>query len=181
MQDSALNAFEVHNFMSEQDILVAFSGQFNHQVINTLLKNIKYKLMSAPSEPAIDQKVYCILVECIENVSKYASRDPDKPKNGIFLLCKNDTEFRVITGNPILNADITPLKEKLETVAALQVPELKQMYRQQLLSERASENSAGLGLIDIAIKSGNKIQFNFRPLTNEMSFYHFQAVITINQ
>jgi hypothetical protein len=179
MHDPILNAFEVHKFMSEQNILVAFSGQFNHQVITSLLKNVKNKLTNTPSEPDIDQKVYCILVECIENVSKYAAREPEKSNNAIFLLCKAPGYYRIITGNPIRNTDIPTLKEKLELVASLDHSHLKQLYRQQLLSERESDNSAGLGLIDIAIKSGNKIQFNFRPLAGDDSFYHFQVDINL--
>lgn len=39
-------AFEVYQFMSEKNILVAFTGHFDHLVTTSLLKNIKSKLGS---------------------------------------------------------------------------------------------------------------------------------------
>ena len=180
MQDNILNAYEVHKFMTEKDILVAFTGHFDHQMITILLKNIREKLKSSNIETADEQKVYCVLVECIENVSKYASGNQVESGSGMFMLCKSETKYTVITGNPILNSDIPSLKEKLENVSKMSREELKLLYRVQIMSERETENNAGLGIIDIAIKSGNQFQYNFRTLTENTSFYHFQTEIEIN-
>jgi len=162
------------------DILVAFTGHFDHQMITILMKNVRGKLRNSATEIAIEQKVYCVLVECVENVSKYSSGNQIHSGSGMFLLCKSDSKYTIITGNPILNSDIPILKEKLESVSKMSREELKQLYRQQIMSERETENSAGLGIIDIALKSGNQFQFNFRPLTETTSFYHFQTEIEIN-
>jgi|GEM_PF-1756065 hypothetical protein len=181
MQDNnSLNAYEVHKFMSKMDILVAFTGHFDHQMITILLKNIRGKLKTTSPEMAIEQKVYCILVECVENVSKYSSGNEDSSRNGMFMLCKSDTKYTVITGNPMLNKDIPSLKTKLDNVSKMSREELKQLYRQQIMSERETENNAGLGIIDIALKSGNQFHYNFKPLTETTSFYHFQTEIEIN-
>lgn len=180
MPENNLNAYEVHKFMTEKDILVAFTGHFDHQMINILLKNIREKLKGSMTEMANEQKVYCVLVECIENVSKYASQNQVHSGGGMFMLCKSDTKYTVITGNPILNSHIPSLKAKLETVSKMNREELKLLYRQQIMSERETENNAGLGIIDIAIKSGNQFQFNFKALTENTSFYHFQTEIEIN-
>ena len=53
------------------------------------------------------------------------------------------------------------------------------MYREQILSQRTHENSAGLGIIDIAIKSNNQIQYNFKLSTDDTSIYLFQTQINI--
>ncbi|HXC05638.1 MAG TPA: DUF6272 family protein, partial [Bacteroidia bacterium] len=100
---------------------------------------------------------------------------------GMFMLCKTEQKYLVITGNPILNKDIASLKDKLEMVSRMNRDELKELYRQQIMQERENENSAGLGIIDIALKSGNRFQYDFKPLTSETSFYHFQTEIEINQ
>ncbi len=174
-------AFEVYQFMSEKNILIAFTGHFDHLVTTSLLKNIKNKLTALQSVTGIDKRVYNILVESIENISKYASKRSHNHNIAMLLLCKSDDHFTVITGNHILNNDVPALKEKLDKVSKLNNLELKKMYREQLISKRTDENSAGLGIIDIAIKSDNQIKYDFKPLTEQTSFYLFQTEIKIKK
>lgn len=174
-------AFEVYQFMSEKNILIAFTGHFDHLVTTSLLKNIKNKLTALQSVTGIDKKVYNILVESIENISKYSSLRNHNHKIAMLLLCKSDDHFTVITGNHILNKDIPALKDKLDKISKLTSQELKKMYRDQMLSKRTDENSAGLGIIDIAIKSDNHIKYDFKPLTETTSFYLFQTEINIQK
>lgn len=174
-------AFEVYKFMSEKNILVAFTGQFDHLVTTSLLKNIKNKLGNLQSMTGIDKRVYNILVESIENISKYTSKNGIQNNISMLLLCKGESTFTVITGNHVFNKDIPLLKEKLDKVISLGEEGLKKMYREQMLSERKDENSAGLGIIDIAIKSKNQIKYEFKPLTEDVSFYLFQTEVSIQK
>lgn len=174
-------AFEVYQFMSEKNILVAFTGYFDHLVTTSLLKNIKNKLGALQSATGIDKRVYNVLVESIENISKYSSKRNHHQNIAMLLLCKSDAHFTIITGNHILNKDIPALKEKLEKVSKLNPEGLKKMYREQMLSKRTDENSAGLGIIGIAIKSDNRIKYDFKPVNELTSFYLFQTEINIQK
>ncbi len=174
-------AYEVYQFMSEKDILMAFTGHFDHLVTTSLLKNIKSKLGELQTATGIDKKVYNILVESIENISKYSSKAVEHKDKAMLLLCKSDNKFTIITGNHILNKDIPALKMKLDKVSRLTLEELKKLYREQMLSKRIDENSAGLGLIDISIKSENQIRYEFKPITEHASFYLFQTEINIQK
>ncbi len=174
-------AFEVYQFMSEKNILIAFTGHFDHLVTTSLLKNIKNKLSNLQSVTGIDKRVYNILVESIENISKYSSRTSQGQNIAMLLLCKSDDHFTVITGNHVLNKDVPALKERLEKISKLNPTELKKLYREQMLSTRVDDNSAGLGIIDIALKSGNKIKYDFKPMTDLTSFYLFQTEIKIQK
>lgn len=174
-------AFEVYQFMSEKNILVAFTGHFDHLVTTSLLKNIKSKLGDLQSMTGIDKKVYNVLVESIENITKYTSKNANGHTIAMLLLCKGEKSFTVITGNHVFNKDIPALKERLERVVKLGQDDLKRLYRQQMLTKRTDENSAGLGIIDIAIKSKNHIKYDFKPLNDETSFYLFQTEINIQK
>lgn len=174
-------AFEVYQFMSEKNILVAFTGHFDHLVTTSLLKNIKSKLGELQSMTGIDKKVYNVLVESIENISKYTLKNAHKHNIAMLLLCKGENNFTIITGNHVLNKDIPALKERLDRVIQLGQEDLKRMYREQMLTKRTDENSAGLGIIDIAIKSKNQIKYDFKPLNDQTSFYLFQTEINIQK
>lgn len=169
-------AYEVYQFMSTKNILVAFTGHFDHLVTTSLLKNIKNKLKDLQSMTGIDKKVYNVLVESIENISKYSSKNA-KHNIAMLLLCRGEKNFTIITGNHVLNKDVPALKDRLDKVIKLGQDDLKKLYREQMLSKRTDENSAGLGIIDIAIKSKNQIKYDFKPLNEQTSFYLFQTEI----
>lgn len=174
-------AFEVYQFMSEKNILVAFTGHFDHLVTTSLLKNIKSKLGELQSMTGIDKKVYNVLVESIENISKYTLKNSQRHNIAMLLLCKEDKHFTIITGNHVLNKDIPALKERLDRVIQLDQDDLKRLYREQMMTKRTDENSAGLGIIDIAIKSKNQIKYDFKQLNDQTSFYLFQTDINIQK
>jgi hypothetical protein len=169
------NAWEMFQFMNARNTLMAFTGNIDHHVTTSLLKNFKNKVGAEGAETEVDKKVYSVLVESMENISKHSSQE----NRSILLLNKTEEAYVVIAGNPIENKDIPLLKEKLEKFSKLDNSQLKKIYREQLLSRDNSENSAGLGMIDIAIKSGNNIEYLFHPLTSLMSFYILQIKINI--
>ncbi len=174
-------AFEAHQLMSEKRSLMSFTGHFDHLAITLLLTNIKSKLSAIEITTGMDKRVYSVLVECIENVCKHSFHGNEKENIATLLLSKSETKYTIVTGNHIMNDEIPALKEKLETVAKLSPVELKQMYRVQILSKPTNDNNAGLGIIDIAIKSGNKIKYEFKKLTKNTSFYLLQTEISIKK
>lgn len=178
---SISTAFEAHQIMSEKNTLIAFTGHFDHLLTTLLLLNIKSKLSALESTTGIDRKVYSILVESIENVTKHSSKGDPTQNIAILLLSKSDDKYTIVTGNHIMNDEIPALKEKLERVLKHNQAELKQLYREQILSKRTDDNNAGLGIIDIAIKSGNLMQYEFKPLTESTSFYLLQTEINIQK
>ena len=176
---SISTAFKAHKIMSEKNTLIAFTGHFDHLLTTLLLLNIKNKLSALEASTGIDRRVYSVLVESIENVSKHSCKGDQTQNIAILLLSKSDDKYTIVTGNHILNEEIPALKEKLERVLKYNQEELKQLYREQILSKRTDDNNAGLGIIDIAIKSGNAIQYEFKALTELTSFYLLQAEINI--
>jgi hypothetical protein len=172
-------AFEVHQLMGKENTLIAFTGHFDHELTTSLLSNVKNKLESLESKPGTDWKVYSILVESIENVSKHSCTGNKKENTSIVLLSKSETKYTIVTGNQIMNTAIPELQKKLENVLKHNQTELKQLYREQILSKRTDDNNAGLGIIDIAIKSDNTLKYEFKPLSDLTSFYLLQTEITI--
>ncbi len=177
--NAIIDAYEISRFMEEKNVLLVFTGEFDHRIISVLLKNIKGKLNPDDITGNTVKRVYHVLVESIENIGRHATQDKTANSQSIFMVCRDDSKYTVISGNPILNSNIPALKEKLDKVMNLSLEELKQMYRDQIQSGKTTENGAGLGIIDIAIKTGNSIQYDFFPLTNETSFYQFQTEISI--
>ncbi|MES2593586.1 MAG: SiaB family protein kinase [Bacteroidota bacterium] len=172
---------KAHQLLSDKNTLLSFTGQFDHLLTTLLLINVKNKLSSTEVASGVEKRVYNVLVECIENVSKHSFQGSKNENIATLLLTKSDTKYTIVTGNYIPNSDIPYLKEKLEVIINSSPLELKQMYREKILGKRTDDNNAGLGIIDIAIKTGNQIKYEFTPLTDSTTFYLLQTEINIQK
>ena len=161
--------------MIEKQILLAYKGEFSTRVVNSILTNGKTQLSKMKIELHIRKKVYNIMVESLENISRYqkGSINPDKMNkthSPLFILGKKDSGFYITVGNLICQKDIDPLKTRLEAIKNLDRSMLKQKYRDAIQSSIITDNSgAGLGLIDMALKSNNKINYTFTEVAKEAS------------
>jgi hypothetical protein len=78
----------------------------------------------------------------------------------------------VTTGNVLPAAGINDLKSKLDEINNLQTDEIRNVYRQMLsTSEFSSKGGAGLGLIEMAKKTGNKLDYDFVPIDKDYAYF----------
>lgn len=175
-----LNPYEYFKQMEENNIILAFKGNITGDLLTSILEITENKLEKIQEEPKVRRKVFNILVECLQNV--YHHMDELEAMFGnmafhnnsvIFMIGQQENNYFIITGNHILNDKINHLKNKIDKINSLNPDELKNFYKEVLTtSEGLSEKGgAGLGMIDIARKSGNKIEYDFKPIDEKFSFY----------
>ena len=74
---------------------------------------------------------------------------------------------------------VQSLQSKIDKVNSLSKEELAVYYREVLSSNELSEKGgAGLGIIDLARKSGNKIAYEFNAVDGNFTF--FTLIVTID-
>jgi hypothetical protein len=87
--------------------------------------------------------------------------------------------YSIITGNYILNENVSGLKKRIDEINALTKEEFKEYYKQVLDNgEMSLKGGGGLGIIDIARKSGEKLEYEFLSLPNNVSFFILKIKIT---
>jgi uncharacterized protein DUF6272 len=83
-----------------------------------------------------------------------------------------DDLFYIYTGNFIHKTDLEKIKNKIDHVNEMDDDALKEYYKIKLSeSELSEKGGAGLGIIDIAKKSKNKIDYKFDLLTDDYVFF----------
>ncbi|HNO70567.1 MAG TPA: SiaB family protein kinase [Bacteroidia bacterium] len=178
-------ALEIHQFMNERNIIMSFMGELNHQVTTSLLKNLKSDMAAADIDPLTQKRLYGVIVECLDNLSKHwiandIEKVMGKASPPIFLLSRSNGYYYIITGNHIPTKHVDELMKKIELVNTRDKKGLQEMYRETLAKESPLDrDNAGLGIIDIALKSGNKLEYEFKPITSNVSFYVIQAKIQL--
>ena len=88
------------------------------------------------------------------------------------MISKNSDHYEVKTGNYIAKHKSNELKQKLDDINALDKDGLRDLYKSVLNDGELSEKgTAGLGMIDIARKSGNKLEYDFMPVDDNYDFF----------
>lgn len=180
--------FDIYDFyekMEDDKIMLSFKGEISPELLTSILQIMESKLDNIGEEPRMRKKVYNVLVECLQNL--YHHNDlPDhddsdlKTRSSLFLIGRNDNStYRIITGNYILNTNVDELKEKLEKINGMSKEELKQYYISTLDNESFSDKGGGgLGMIDIARKSGQKFEYAFTLVNETYSFFSLIIQVT---
>lgn len=185
MSKNTSEALEIHDYMNEKNIIMSFMGELTHQVTTSLLKNLKDSMSYSNVDLLTQKRLYGIIVECLDNISKHwtaldIQKVMGRSSPPIFMLSKKDNCYYIVTGNHVAKDQVDALATKIEMVNSLDKKGLQDFYRQTLAKESPLDrDNAGLGIIDIALKSGNKLEYEFRPVTDAVSFYVVQAKISI--
>ncbi len=176
-KDPFFDYHQLHPMLNKENILMVFNNTFNQSNLLDLLPFIE-RQMSSSSQ--LKRKMYNILIEMFQNISKhgldYESVEDGKP--GLFCISETDNEYYFTTGNYIKNKDIKSLRGRLNYVNNLDTNGVEEFYKRRLFDfDINSDTRAGLGLIDLRIKSGEKLDFDFIKVDNANSFYTLRIKI----
>lgn len=177
-------AFDLHKWVKElkvEDNLFIFEGELQESDITNILYELEDKLLNNDLDKKILKKVYNIAIESLQNLfhhSEYIEYDDSEKYNCKFssLIIKqvDNNDYKIITGNFILDEKRNFLKERIDKINNLDKLQLKILYKEVLNNQSYSnKGGGGLGLIDIARKSGNKLKYNFYSYKNSLSFFKF--------
>jgi hypothetical protein len=171
--------YNIHKTMVEENIILVYEGEFTQEITKAVLSMAEKKLDSKGEEGNIKRKVFNVMVECLQNICKHSETlSVPNEKKAIFMIgCEEDC-YVITSGNMIANKDIKGLSEKLEKINSLDKDGLKNFYKELLQnSELSDKGGAGLGFVDIARKSGQKLEYNFELVDSDYSFFSFKSKI----
>jgi len=178
-----LDIYGFYDKMEQNNIMLSFKGDITSELLTSILQIMEAKLDNWQEEPKVKKKVYNVLVECLQNLyhhmDEIAPDQDDRIRSAIFMIGKIDGEYNIITGNYIKNANIPNLKKLLDDINVLSKEELKEYYKEVLNNgEMSLKGGGGLGMIDIARKTGGKLNFQFTPVDDKYSFFSLNINIS---
>ena len=161
--------------MATSGFPLIYKGEMNHQIMRSFAFMANRKIIEKNLPTSIRKRVFHIMIECLQNVTKH-SDDFDKKDqqvgNGLFIIGQNKDSFYVVTGNLVQNEKIKALEDRLIKINQANAKELKDIFLKQMMEGQLNEKGgAGLGLIDIARKSGRKLFYHFVPFDNHRHYF----------
>jgi len=165
---------QTEKIMADNNIYLIWSGHISPDVGKEVLFFTETKLMEDEIETGLRKRVFGILVEILENVSRYSAERAYEKEYGmpVAIIRYEERVYSLTTGNLVPAANAESLREKLELINSYNREGLAELLKDSLRKETAASGSTGnLGLIDIAMKSSDKLFFNFEKINEFFSYY----------
>ena len=170
------DSISYHKKMVEKNIILIHKGDFSQDSIFPVLKIIEENLQKEFHDSTQKKKIFHILVELLQNISRHCLKMGDK-KEGIFLIGNSDSNYIINTGNLIENKNIKKFKKLLDEINSLNRKELKNLYLSKLRDRNLPTNGgAGIGLIDIARRIISPLNYDFHPIDEKKSFFTMNVI-----
>jgi hypothetical protein len=167
--------YDLHRTMLSQNLILVYQGDFTQESTKSILSMAERNLDSSGEDSSIKRKVFNVMVEALQNIVKHSDELVDgqvRSHAAIFLIGKESNRYSIMSGNPVRVANVDKLKKTLEHINGLDKDGLKELYKEIIKNTTISEKGgAGLGFVDMARKSGGKLEFEFPAMNAEYCFF----------
>lgn len=167
--------YELHRTMMSQNLILVYQGEFTQETTKSILAMAERNLDSTGEESSIKRKVFNVMVEALQNIVKHSDELIEGDVHSltaIFLIGKEKDRFSIMAGNPIKKKNMPALKEALEHINSLNKDGLKDLYKEIIKNTTISDKGgAGLGFVDMARKSGEKLMYEFPEMSPDYYFF----------
>lgn len=171
--------------LDERGILFSFSGYLSEGILYSLGDTLRQKMTLDETDITTIKKVFSVFIEQAQNIIRYSAEKvlgnvgkSVELSSGMVTIGTEQGRFFIVCANTILEEDVPRLKQRLEVLQKMDKDEIKAYYKEQL-REAPDEGSRGatIGLIEIARRASEPIQFDFDRIDAEKFFFCLKVSI----
>jgi len=165
---------DLHRTMTSQKLILAYQGEFTQETTKSLLTTAERSLEASEEDQAIKRKVFNVMVESLQNIVKHNEEfaEPDRAHTAIFLVGREANGYTIMSGNPVHKKHVPGLEGTLDRINGLEKKALKDLYKKIIQQTTLSDKGgAGLGFVDMARKSGERLWFDFPEMSEVYCFF----------
>lgn len=163
---------------AEKKIIVSHVGELDQDKVNTISSMVESQMENFGVSKSATKKIFNIVIEALQNICLHGEKDNNGYQMTYFIIGKSNNEFTIYSGNIVTNQIAEKLNVRLNAIKSYSDAELKKRYLDVLSNgELSAKGGAGLGFLTIALKSQNKIDFDFEILNKEYSLFSLQSKV----
>jgi hypothetical protein len=167
----------IRDIMMKERLMFAYRGIVTNENSIPLLTLLEKEMEDSEFGFVGRKRLFMFVLESLQNVQRHGTGDSYADMSMV-VYSKSANGYTVTTGNVIKAADKVALTEKLEQINSLDPKGLRELYRQVLsISEFSIKGGAGLGLIEMAKTTGNKLDYDFIPIDENYSYFILSKTI----
>lgn len=169
--------------MCARNIIFSFKGVITEEILADLGEIIKNHISDFKYRPLVVKRVFSIFIEVAQNILHHSAErvtlGPHGERgSGIVMVIESESDFEIVSGNLISNSSSKSIEESCKLINSLDKEGLKKAFRQKIKAPLDEGNKgAGLGLLDIARKSENRVTFKIDRIDDDHSFLRLSVKI----
>lgn len=177
--------FNLNEWYSEKvdaDSIFYYKGKIEDEDVTEILNSIEKILADRNESPKVLKKIFNVLVELVQNLYHHGEVPPDLEvpysKFGVLIVCEEGAQYRISAGNFLKIDGLKLIRDRIDQINTLSSEETQNLYRIILNNENFSDKGGGgLGMVDIARKSGNSMEYQFFEYSSNYLFLAIDVVI----
>ena len=179
----AKSYLEFKGRLDEQSSVLTYCGSVSEAIMSALGETLKQKMAERDTDAADVRRAFSIFIEQVQNVIRYSEQRGDGdaaggPGSGLIMVGIEEGRYFIVCGNFVQQDKVERLRARLDHLATLDRDSIRQFYREKL-REPPEEGSLGatIGLIEIARRSSQPIEYDFSPNDASSSFFCLKAYV----
>jgi len=174
-----MNVSNMRSVMSNEGVLFSFSGMISQSLVSFMVETGREQFEYKIEDSKIIHKMFIVAIEQLQNIMSY-SRDKDITdankyvSPGLFLIGYDSfkEKYYINSSNEICDDDKEIVSKKIDFINSLERTELKKYLRDKLRSaEDKHQRGAGVGFIEMAKRSSEKLEYNFETVDGKLYFH----------
>lgn len=179
-----MNISRIREVMAEEGIVFSFSGMISQSLTEFMIETAAKQFADEGHDKNTTKSMFLISIELLQNVMSYSKQKLIREGNkytspGVLVVGYDDKKgkYYVNTSNEIGEADKLKVSEKLDYINSLDSKEQRKLLREKLKSaEDTHERGAGVGFIEVAKRSSEKVEYDFEEIDGKL-YFHILAYI----
>jgi len=173
---------EFFRLIEDDNLSLFYRGDFADDITIRLIDLSESHFKKGKEQMSLKKKVSFLMAECFQNVIRYGEEltsDHYLQEQTAYFMTRNvNDKFYIASGNLVEQSKIRYLQDRIENINMQSQEELKEMYMKVLGGEAfTAKGGAGLGMIEMARKSGRKLQTEFEQIDELMAYFYIQMII----
>jgi hypothetical protein len=168
--------YQLYKELQDDNLSFIYKGQVSDDITQRMVDLSEFNIHNNKQAlKKLKKKVPIVMVECFQNIIRHRKSLDNKATHPIedFTATRNiGKNYYITSANVVQRSKIEYLTSQLKKINRLSEEELKELYLEVLAhGEMSEEGGAGLGLIEIAKKSGNELTFDFNEINEKQSLF----------
>lgn len=174
---------ELYSSFHDGDTIFFYHGAVTHEIVEAMSSTFMKKMKADNIDAKLLMSLFGVFIELAQNIARYsAEKQPTENENlsyGMIRIAKHSNScYSVESGNQIFENDKTMLEKYLYSIKILDDIQLKEKYRSKLKEQTDGiKENAGLGILEMAIKSHNSFSYDFKKTDDDLYFFSIQITV----
>jgi hypothetical protein len=180
-----MDMYQLRTLLENEGIIFSFSGTISQSIVSSVVETIEQELVAFGARRTIIHNIFAVLIEQMQNIMSHSRDKVEKGANiyessGITVVGydKNKEKYFVSSANVMDSADQLEILKKLDKINTMDSERLKQYYKELRRNGKSTHTrGAGLGFLEMARKSSERLEYHFREINDAQSFFEICVYI----